>query len=142
MLQVLRSNQPRDRPLSACSRCALEETLREHHREQARPRAVTHSWSIPSVCGVFVHGLHHRSESNQNAHDYEELEIIDSHLDGSGGGSGRRQLPAQEPALLGGSIGNPPPLAQASRANGPLYVDQLPGGLSRITHILWALNGK
>jgi hypothetical protein len=85
-----------------------------------------------------------RSNQHPNAHDYDELAAIYSHLDGGGGGGGGGggNCPPKNPHCSGGGIGNAPPLSQASRANGPLYVDQLAGGLTRITHILWALNGK
>jgi hypothetical protein len=75
------------------------------------------------------------SNEHPNAHDYEQLELIYEHLDGSGGGGGSchgHNPNCQTP------VGNAPPFSQASRANGDLYVDELPGGGHRITHVLWA----
>jgi hypothetical protein len=74
------------------------------------------------------------SNQHPNAHDYEELDIIYAHLDGSGGGKPcNPHKPSCKPA-----VGNAPPFSQASRANGDLYVDDLPNGGRRITHVLWA----
>jgi hypothetical protein len=63
-----------------------------------------------------------------NSHDYDQLETIYGHSDGGGGaGASPSDLP-----------GNAPPFSQARRANGSVYVDHLPDGVTRITHVLWA----
>ncbi len=63
-----------------------------------------------------------------NAHDYGELASIYTHLDSS--------------TTIAGSTGTLPgnakPFSQASRANGSVYVDHLPGGVTRLTHVFWA----
>jgi hypothetical protein len=82
------------------------------------------------------------SNLQPNKHDYDELDVIYSHLDGSGGGGGGGgggNCPPRNKHCSGGGIGNAPPLAQASRSNGSVYVDHLPDGRTRVTHILWAL---
>jgi hypothetical protein len=68
------------------------------------------------------------SNEHPNAHDFEELLKIYSHLDSSS------TIGAAEPAEL---PGNAPPFSQASRANGSLYVDQLGNGERLITHVFW-----
>ena len=75
------------------------------------------------------------TNQHPNAHDYEELDIIYSHLDGTSGGGGKPcnpRTPYCKPAL-----GNAPPFSHASRANGDVYVDELPDGGRRITHVFW-----
>ena len=74
------------------------------------------------------------SNEHPNAHDYEQLESIYAHLDG---GSGGRPCNPHKPNCQTG-VGNAPPFSQASRANGDLYVDALPNGGHRITHVSWA----
>jgi hypothetical protein len=77
------------------------------------------------------------TNQHPNAHDYEELDIIyNSHLDGSSGGGGKPCNPHKPNCQ--GSAGSAPPFSQASRANGDMYVDQLPNGGRRITHVFWA----
>jgi len=76
------------------------------------------------------------TNQHPNAHDYEELDIIyNSHLDGSSGGG--KPCNPHKPNCQG-SAGSAPPFSQASRANGDMYVDQLPNGGRRITHVFWA----
>ena len=76
------------------------------------------------------------TNQHPNAHDYEELDIIyKSHLDGSSGGG--KPCNPHKPNCQG-SAGSAPPFSQASRANGDVYVDQLPNGGRRITHVFWA----
>jgi hypothetical protein len=74
------------------------------------------------------------SNEHPNAHDYEQLESIYAHLDGGGGG---KPCNPNKPGCQT-STGNAPPFSQASRANGDVYVDALPGGGHRITHVFWA----
>ena len=74
------------------------------------------------------------SNEHPNAHDYEQLESIYAHLDG---GSGGKPCNPHKPNCQTG-VGNAPPFSQASRANGDLYVDALPNGGHRITHVFWA----
>jgi PPE-repeat protein len=120
------------------------------------------AWKQMVVCQEIGHafGLDHQDEnfgnpnlgtcmdytrdpgSNQhpNRHDYEELESIYAHLDGAGGGGGGGgggNCPPRNPKCGNGGIGNAPPFSQASRANGSVYVDRLPGGVTRVTHVLW-----
>ena len=122
----------------------------------ASPPYNTSAWKQMVMCQEVGHdfGLDHQDENfnnanlgtcmdytndpstNQhpNAHDWEELDIIYAHLDGSGGGKPcNPHKPSCKPA-----VGNAPPFSQASRANGDLYVDALPGGGHRITHVFWA----
>ncbi|MDH4177176.1 MAG: hypothetical protein OEV72_06340, partial [Thermoleophilia bacterium] len=84
-------------------------------------------------------------DSNQhpNSHDYEQLFTIYTHLDGSsgGGGGGGGSCPPKNPHCSGNGVGNAPPFSQASRANGSVYVDRLPGGVKRITHVFWTPRG-
>jgi len=74
------------------------------------------------------------SNEHPNAHDYEQLESIYAHLDGGGGG---KPCNPHSPNCQT-SVGNAPPFSQASRANGDIYVDDLPGGGHRVTHVFWA----
>jgi hypothetical protein len=75
------------------------------------------------------------TNQHPNAHDYEELDIIYAHLDGSGGGG--KPCNPHKPSCKPGA-GSAPPFSQASRANGDVYVDALPNGGHRITHVFWA----
>lgn len=75
------------------------------------------------------------SNEHPNQHDYDELVTIYSHLDGSGGGGGR---PCHGKKCSNGLDGAPS-FSQASRANGDVYVDHLPNGGRRLTHVFWAL---
>jgi hypothetical protein len=72
------------------------------------------------------------SNLHPNTHDYDELDIIYSHLDGSS--SGGKPCNPHKPNCQSKA----PPFSQASRANGDLYIDQLPNGGRRITHVSWA----
>jgi hypothetical protein len=74
------------------------------------------------------------SNEHPNAHDYEQLESIYAHLDGSGGG---KPCNPHKPGCQTG-VGNAPPFSQASRANGDVYVDAVRSGGHRITHVFWA----
>ncbi len=74
------------------------------------------------------------SNEHPNSHDYEQLLLIYEHLDGSGSG---KPCNPHKPGCQTG-VGSAPPFSQASRANGDLYVDALPGGGHRITHVFWA----
>jgi len=74
------------------------------------------------------------SNEHPNAHDYEQLESIYAHLDGGGGG---KPCNPHKPGCQT-APGNAPPFSQASRANGDVYVDALPNGGHRITHVFWA----
>jgi len=71
------------------------------------------------------------SNEHPNAHDFEQLETIYSHTDGSGG-----TKPCRGKKCNNG-FENAPPFSQASRAKGDFYVDQLPNGGRRITHVFW-----
>lgn len=73
-----------------------------------------------------------------NAHDYEELALIYDHVDSDGsGGGGGGNCPPKKPGCSGSVVGSAPSFSQASRANGALYVDHLPGGLTLVTHVFW-----
>ena len=76
------------------------------------------------------------SNEHPNQHDYDQLESIYEHLDGSGGG-GPGGCHGNKPGCQAG-VGNAPPFSQASRSQGDVYVDELPGGGHRITHVFWA----
>jgi hypothetical protein len=65
---------------------------------------------------------------------FEELDVIYAHLDGSSGGG--KPCNPRKPTCNPGA-GNAPPFSQASRAHGDLYVDELPNGGRRITHVFW-----
>jgi hypothetical protein len=65
------------------------------------------------------------TNQHPNKHDYDELVIIYSHLDST-------------TTISAGTVpGNAKPFSQASRANGSVYVDHLPGGVTRLTHVFW-----
>jgi len=75
------------------------------------------------------------SNEHPNQHDYAELVTIYSHLDGAGGGGGKPCHGRKCPNGFDGA----PSLSQASKANGDVYVDHLPNGGRRVTHVFWAL---
>ena len=75
------------------------------------------------------------SNEHPNQHDFAELVTIYSHLDGAGGGGGKPCHGRKCPNGLDGA----PSLSQASKANGDVYVDHLPNGGRRLTHVFWAL---
>jgi len=80
------------------------------------------------------------SNQHPNTHDYDQLELIYGHLDGtasSGSDSGGGNCPPKNPKCSGSGVGNAPPFSQASRANGSVYVDHLPGRVTRVTHVFW-----
>lgn len=106
----------------------------------------TPEWRRSVTCQEVGHtfGLDHQSEDpnvdmqtcmdyykvpNQspNGHDYEQLAIIYGHLDAT--------------STVGGSTSTRPgrgkPFSQASRANGSVYVDRLPGGATLVRHVYW-----
>ena len=72
------------------------------------------------------------SNEHPNQHDYDQLVTIYSHLDSS------TTISSSITALPG----NAPPLSQASRANGDVYVDDLANGVRRITHVFWTPLGE
>jgi hypothetical protein len=74
------------------------------------------------------------TNQHPNAHDYEQLESIYTHLDG---GSGGKPCNPNKPNCQTG-VGNAPPFSQASRANGDVYLDDLHDGGHRVTHVFWA----
>jgi len=120
------------------------------------PPYYTPAWRQMVMCQEIGHdfGLDHQDEdfdnenlgtcmdytddpsSNQhpNQHDYDQLASIYAHLDGGGGGS--PGCKGKNPNCQTG-VGGAPPFAQASQANGDVYVDALPGGGHRITHVFW-----
>lgn len=73
------------------------------------------------------------SNEHPNAHDFDQLLSIYSHTDGAGGGKPCRGKKCNT---------NAPPFSQASRANGDVYVDALPNGGRRITHVFWTPFGE
>lgn len=79
------------------------------------------------------------SNEHPNAHDFEQIELIYAHLDGSSGGG--TSCPGKSRKCKNG-VGNAPPFSQASRANGDLYVDDLGNGKRRITHVFWTPFGE
>ena len=66
------------------------------------------------------------SNQHPNAHDYAQLVTIYTHLDSTSTVSSAPSLP-----------GKAKPFSQASRANGAVYVDHLPGGVTLLTHVFW-----
>ena len=78
------------------------------------------------------------SNEHPNQHDYDQLATIYTHLDSTTGGKPCRGKRCQN----GGTVGNAPPFSQASRANGSVYVDALPAGGHRITHVFWTPFGE
>lgn len=70
-----------------------------------------------------------------NAHDYEQLALIYGHLDGSGGGP-PGGCNGKNPNCQTG-LEKAPPFSEASRSKGDLYIDELPNGGRRITHVFW-----
>ena len=85
------------------------------------------------------------TNQHPNQHDYDELASIYGHTHGGsgggGGGGGGSNCPPRNPHCSG-NIGNSPPFSQASRANGSVYLDRLPGGVTRITHVFWTPRGN
>ncbi len=72
------------------------------------------------------------SNEHPNQHDYDQLAAIYAHLDGS-------------TTLAGGAAtlpGRAKPFSQASRANGNVYIDHLPGGTTLLRHVFWAPLGE
>ncbi|RDI74587.1 Pregnancy-associated plasma protein-A [Gaiella occulta] len=69
------------------------------------------------------------SSTAPNAHDYEELGIIYSHLDGS----------TTVGAVAPGKGGKP--FAEANPRNGKVYVDDMGNGVMRVTFVYWADEG-
>jgi hypothetical protein len=76
------------------------------------------------------------SNEHPNAHDFEQLAAIYAHSDSSGGGKPCKGRKCQN------GLENAPPFAQASRATGSVYVDALPNGGRRITHVFWTPFGE
>lgn len=73
------------------------------------------------------------SNEHPNAHDFAQLLTIYGHTDNTSTvGAG---TPSDVP-------GNAKPFSQASRANGSVYVDHLPGGVTRLTHVFWTPFGE
>jgi hypothetical protein len=117
----------------------------------------TSAWRQLVMCQEIAHdfGLDHQDENfnnpnlgtcmdytndpstNQhpNTHDYDQLLVIYGHLDGSGGGG--KPCNPRKPGCQT-ATGNAPSFSQASRANGDVYVDALPTGGHRVTHVFWA----
>ena len=83
------------------------------------------------------------SNEHPNTDDFNHLDDIYAHLDGGGGGGGGGVpgCPGPAPKCQNGA-GNPPPFSQADRANGSVYLDALPGGAKRITHVFWTPFGE
>lgn len=69
------------------------------------------------------------SNEHPNGHDFDQLVAIYAHLDGSAGGG---------KPCRGKKCQNAPPFSEASPANGDVYVDHLPNGGRRVTHVFWA----
>lgn len=68
------------------------------------------------------------SNEHPNAHDFAQMLTIYGHTDSTSTlGAG---TPSDVP-------GNAKPFSQASRANGSVYVDHLPGGVKLLTHVFW-----
>lgn len=78
------------------------------------------------------------TNQHPNAHDFAQLATIYTHLDGGSGGGGGGSCPPRKPGCSGNALS----LSRASRANGSTYVDVLPGGVIRITHIFWVPRGR
>ena len=123
----------------------------------------TDAWRRLVMCQEIGHdfGLDHQDENNNNAnlgscmdytsdpdgppsnehpntHDYDQLKSIYAHEDvgGSGGPCHGNNPNCQN------RIEQAPPFSQASRSNGDLYVDELPNGGRRITHVFWTPFGE
>src|SRR4029453_1923478 len=83
------------------------------------------------------------TNQHPNQHDYDQLEAIYAHLDGGGGGGGGGgcgHCPPENPPCAG-TIGNARSLSQANRASGSVYVDRLPGDVTRMPHVFWTPRG-
>lgn len=70
------------------------------------------------------------SNEHPNQHDYDQIVAIYAHSD-STTTVGQGTLP-----------GKAKPFSQASRANGSVYVDHLPGGVTLLTHVFWTPDGS
>jgi hypothetical protein len=122
----------------------------------------SNAWRQMVTCQEVGHtfGLDHQDENFYNAnlgtcmdyttdpstnqhpdkHDYDELDIIYSHLDGGsggGGGGGGGSCPSKNPHCSPAAPGRALSFSQASRAHGSLYVDHFANGVTRITHVFW-----
>jgi hypothetical protein len=75
------------------------------------------------------------SNEHPNAHDFVQLASIYAHSDSTTGGKPCRGKKCP-------NLGSAPPFSQASRAMGDLYVDALPNGGRRITHVFWTPFGE
>ena len=75
------------------------------------------------------------SNEHPNQHDFDQLVAIYGHVDGAGGGGGK---PCRGKKCPNGAR----PFSEASRANGDVYVDHLPNGGRRITHVFWTPFGE
>lgn len=110
----------------------------------------TPEWRRSVTCQEVGHtfGLDHQSEDpnvnmgtcmdyykvpneKPNSHDFQELANIYGHLDAT--------------STVGSSTSTRPglakPFSQASRANGSVYVDHLPGGFTLVRHVYWKPSG-
>jgi hypothetical protein len=74
-------------------------------------------------------GSYGPSNEHPNAHDFAQLVTIYGHSDSTTtvGAAAPTDVP-----------GKGKPFSEASRANGSEYVDHLPGGVTRLTHVFWA----
>ena len=79
------------------------------------------------------------SNEHPNRHDYDQIATIYAHLDGLGGGS---TCPGKSKKSCSSAHDHAPPFAQASRANGSVYVDHLPNGGRLLTHVFWTPFGE
>ena len=122
----------------------------------------TPAWRRLVMCQEIAHdfGLDHQDENHSNAnlgscmdytndpdgplsnehpnqHDYDQIATIYGHQDDGSGGGG-----SVCPGKSKNCSGNAPPFSQADRANGSVYLDALPGGAKRITHVFWTPFGE
>lgn len=116
------------------------------------PTYNTPAWRQLVMCQELAHdfGLNHQDENfsngnlgscmdytnnpvgneHPNDHDRDQIAAIYAHLD-STTTVGQGTLP-----------GKAKPFSQASRANGSVYVDHLPGGVTLLTHVFWTPDGS
>jgi hypothetical protein len=75
------------------------------------------------------------TNQHPNAHDYEELDIIYAHLDGSGGGGGK---PCNRTSRVASPCQRRPAVLAGEPRQRRRLLDELPGGGRRLTHVFWA----
>ena len=122
-------NTPSWRSLVTCQE--IGHTLGLHHQDEA--------YGPPNLgtCMDYTNdpdggGAYLLKNVSPNQHDFDQLASIYAHTDGT------TTIASSTAALPGRAK----PFSQASRANGSVYVDHLPGGVTQVTHVFWTPPGE